>query len=94
MIDKKMLITGLFFSLLFTFILFYFFIDLSELINILINVNLFYVLVSLFFYFLSLYFRSKRWVYLLKKQLKKSSKSILPVIIFGSKSLSLPAPQP
>ena len=83
MIDKKMLITGLFFSLLFTFILFYFFIDLSELINILINVNLFYVFVSLFFYFLSLYFRSKRWGYLLKKQLTKSSKSILPVVIFG-----------
>ena len=83
MLDKKMLITGLFFSLVFTFILFYFFIDFSKLISILMHANLFYVLISLSFYVLSLYLRSKRWGYLLKEQLTNSSKSILPVVIFG-----------
>ena len=83
MLDKKMLITGLFFSLVFTFILFYFFIDFSKLINILMHANLFYVLISLSFYLLSLYLRSKRWGYLLQEQLTNSSKSILPVVIFG-----------
>ncbi len=83
MLDKKMFFIGLFFTLIFIFVLFNFFIDFNEVINVLKGVNLFYVLVSLCFYLLSLYFRSKRWVYLLKDQITKSSRSVLPVVIFG-----------
>ncbi|MFL2664696.1 MAG: lysylphosphatidylglycerol synthase transmembrane domain-containing protein [Dehalococcoidia bacterium] len=83
LLDKKMLIMGLLCTAIFTYILFYLFIDIPEIINVLKNVNLIYIFLSLIFYFISLYFRTKRWRYLLRENLPTPKRTILPVIIFG-----------
>ncbi|MBA31099.1 MAG: hypothetical protein CL748_01010 [Chloroflexi bacterium] len=83
LLDKKMFVVGLIFSVIFTYILFFEFIDIKVLINVLKNINLIYVFISLIFYFLSLYFRTKRWSYLLSENLPNPKRKILPVVIFG-----------
>ncbi|MDP6823883.1 MAG: lysylphosphatidylglycerol synthase transmembrane domain-containing protein [Dehalococcoidia bacterium] len=83
MISQRSVWAGLVISAVFLTVFALLFLPLDDVREVVREANFWYIVPSLFFYFLAVYFRSLRWRYLLRPLIGHPRRALFPVVVVG-----------